>query len=220
MALCALGTDLYAGGWFTSAGGNEIANLARWDGNQWWPVGGGVNGPVTALTVIDGELYAGGDFTMAGEIVANRIAKWDGNQWSAFGTGVSDEVFAIAQWGNDLWVGGFFEEAGGQPSAFLGRWGVPVGMEEHPDTGPRILAYPNPFTQSTMISYHLTVNSQVIVKIFDFTGKEVRTLLNEKMAPGEYQVVFDTSGLPAGLYFCRMNAGDAFETIKLLHVIP
>lgn len=59
--------DLYAGGYFTTAGGVVANNIARWDGISWSALGSGINDNVYTLTVDGaGNLYAGGYFTTAG----------------------------------------------------------------------------------------------------------------------------------------------------------
>jgi len=86
------GQALYAGGNFTLAGDTPIANLARWDGASWSPVGEGPDGPVYALAVYDDgsgpALFAGGEFDAVGALPANNIARWDGSGWSALAAGV------------------------------------------------------------------------------------------------------------------------------------
>ncbi len=74
------GAALYAGGWFTMAGGVAANRIAKWNGTQWSPLGSGMNNEVDALTVFnDGTgaaLYAGGSFTFAGGRPSSRIAAW------------------------------------------------------------------------------------------------------------------------------------------------
>lgn len=85
------GPALYAGGMFTGAGGVESVGIARWDGESWSDVGGGMNRAVRALTVFDDgtgpALYAGGNFWFAGAVRAVRVARWDGRSWSSLGEG-------------------------------------------------------------------------------------------------------------------------------------
>ncbi len=76
--------------------------------------------------------------------------------------------------------------------------------------------YPNPFNPSTTIRYKLPMNSFVSIKIFDITGKLIRTLINENRHAGNYEAVFNAAGLPSGIYFCMMNAGDFSQTRKLV----
>src|SRR5262245_45058627 len=80
------GSDLYAGGYFTNAGGVAANHIAKWDGTSWSALGLGMNGRVTALAVSGSDLYAGGLFTTAGGVAANNIAKWNGSSWSALGS--------------------------------------------------------------------------------------------------------------------------------------
>ncbi len=86
-ALAVSGSDLYAGGYFTNAGGIAASNIAKWDGSAWSNLASGVAGPshggtVYALAVSGSDLYAGGYFTSAGGVPATNIAKWDGSSWS------------------------------------------------------------------------------------------------------------------------------------------
>jgi hypothetical protein len=108
-ALAVSGTNLYAGGGFTSAGWLSANAIAKWDGSAWSALGSGINGganpSVNALAVSGTNLYAGGDFTTAGGVLANYIAKWDGSAWSALGSGMNGIVYALAVRGTDLYAG-------------------------------------------------------------------------------------------------------------------
>src|SRR5262245_64291828 len=91
-ALAVSGGDLYAGGSFTTAGGNPANRIAKWKGSSWSALGsgmGGVDAPeVHALAVLGGDVYAGGWFMTAGGVPANYIAKWNGSIWTALGSGL------------------------------------------------------------------------------------------------------------------------------------
>ncbi len=126
-ALAVLGTDLYAGGNFTTAGATVLTNIAKWDGSSWTPVGSGAGmGPtfpsVIALAVSGTNLYAGGVFTMADGSPANYIAKWDGSSWKALGSGLNSTVYSLAVSGSDLYVGGNFTTAGGSAANYIAKW--------------------------------------------------------------------------------------------------
>jgi len=60
------GSSLYAGGYFTSAGGIPANHIARWDGTNWSALGSGVNDTVYGLALSGNNLYTGGSFTNAG----------------------------------------------------------------------------------------------------------------------------------------------------------
>ncbi len=64
--------------------------------------------------------------------------------------------------------------------------------------------YPNPFNPSTVISYQLTVNSFVTLKIYDVLGREVATLVNGNQYAGIHTVSFNAGNLPSGVYFCKI----------------
>jgi endoglucanase len=78
--------------------------------------------------------------------------------------------------------------------------------------------YPNPFNPSTKIKYNLKNKSHVELKIFDILGKEVCTLVDKEQVMGEYEINFDASGIPAGVYFIKLNAG-SFRDIKKMMLI-
>ena len=112
-ALAVSGSDLYAGGAFTMAGGSAANYIAKWDGNSWSALGTGLSGApanwtprVLALAASGVDLYVGGAFTNAGGVAANNIAKWNGASWSALGSGVDGSVTALAVSGSDLYANG------------------------------------------------------------------------------------------------------------------
>ncbi|GBD87900.1 xyloglucanase Xgh74A precursor [bacterium BMS3Abin03] len=87
--------------------------------------------------------------------------------------------------------------------------------------------YPNPFNPTTTIKFTIPLSHPlekgvapqsgnggfVTLKVYDVLGKEVTTLVNEKLSSGEYEVQFNASGLTSGIYFYRLTAGN-FVAIK------
>jgi trimeric autotransporter adhesin len=113
-ALARLGGDLYAAGSFVTAGPGTAANIARWDGMSWQPLGSGLNGTAYALTVLGGRLYAGGRFSNAGMAGANAVAAWDPatETWSPIGNApqYDQAVYALAAiYDRYLVIGGEFD---------------------------------------------------------------------------------------------------------------
>jgi hypothetical protein len=65
--------------------------------------------------------------------------------------------------------------------------------------------YPNPFNPTTKIEFSVPTSSQVSLKVYDLLGREVSTLVNEYKIAGNYEVVFNASNLPSGMYIYRLQ---------------
>jgi hypothetical protein len=108
---------LYLGGDFDFAGGslNQANNIAAWNIYGYATMGGGTNGTVYAIQVVDSSVYIGGSFTSP----ANYVAYWQGG-WNAVGNGLNSAVRALT-WQSGLYlyllVGGTFTDAGGNSNA-------------------------------------------------------------------------------------------------------
>lgn len=76
--------------------------------------------------------------------------------------------------------------------------------------------YPNPFNPSTSINYFVPKESFVSIKVFDFLGREVTTLVSESKSTGSYDINFDASKLPSGTYFYVMTANNYSNTKKMV----
>jgi hypothetical protein len=91
--------------------------------------------------------------------------------------------------------------------------------KENPQNAPSQLTlkqnFPNPFNPVTQIDFFLSANGKVKLRIFDLLGREVVCLLNREIEAGEHSVVWDASGYPSGVYFCRLEDGMSIQTKKL-----
>jgi probable HAF family extracellular repeat protein len=76
--------------------------------------------------------------------------------------------------------------------------------------------YPNPFSQSTIISYQLPISGRVTLKVYGLFGKEIKTLVHEEKPAGTYDVNFDASGITPGIYVYKLQAGSVNETKKMI----
>ena len=63
--------------------------------------------------------------------------------------------------------------------------------------------YPNPFNPATTISYAIPQRTNVNIKVYNITGKEITTLVNEVKDPGTYNVNFNAENLSSGIYFYK-----------------
>lgn len=76
--------------------------------------------------------------------------------------------------------------------------------------------YPNPFNPYTVIRYSLSENQFADLKVYNNLGKEIVTLVNENQNAGSYEVDFNGEGLPSGIYFYRLEAGEFAETKRMI----
>jgi Tol biopolymer transport system component len=83
--------------------------------------------------------------------------------------------------------------------------------------------HPNPFNEQTVIEYALPVQANMTLKIYDMLGREVRTLVDETRAAGQYSAIWDGKdnfgrSVGTGTYFCRGEAENSAAMTKMLLV--
>jgi uncharacterized membrane protein len=78
--------------------------------------------------------------------------------------------------------------------------------------------YPNPFNPTTTVSYALPGPAEVMLTVYDVLGRQARVLALGPKPAGVHEVVFDATGLPSGIYFYRLQAGDYVETRRMVLV--
>jgi hypothetical protein len=86
-------------------------------------------------------------------------------------------------------------------------------------TGPAVElkgAAPNPFNPTTTISYALRDPARVRLSIFSVRGELIATLVNSEVSAGDHSVTWEAGGVPSGVYFYRLEAGNFTETRKLV----
>jgi hypothetical protein len=76
--------------------------------------------------------------------------------------------------------------------------------------------YPNPFNPSTTIRFSVTAPSFTTLKIYNSLGEEVEVLLNKELTTGAYEVEWNASGLPSGVYFYTLMTDGILETKKMI----
>jgi len=84
--------------------------------------------------------------------------------------------------------------------------------------------FPNPFSTSTTISYSLLTSNYISLKIYNMSGQEIETLVEDFQSLGEHQIIWEPSGLKSGIYFYRLEVGAPFgskrkhtETKRLIY---
>jgi len=117
-------------------------------------------------------------------------------------------LFSENDWnGSGLWV---------HDKKFNGVVSVEDDNHSHPENYSLEQNYPNPFNPSTKIKYQIADAGFVKLQVFNILGNEVATLINREMQPGSYEVNFDASNLPSGIYFYTLNSAKFTQTKKMI----
>jgi len=108
----------------------------------------------------------------------------------------------------------------------IGRSGVEDDITNLPEKVSLSQNYPNPFNPTTSIQFKVwSLDSeepaQATLIIYDILGRKIRTLVDEKKLPGNYQVIWDGKDdkgklVNSGIYFYQFKAGDRFESKKMV----
>ncbi len=81
-----------------------------------------------------------------------------------------------------------------------------------------VSVYPNPAKETSTLAYRLAQARQVTVELVDLSGKTVKTLVNEKQAPGAYSQAIDLRGVAGGIYFVKVSGNGLKAAQKMLMV--
>jgi hypothetical protein len=78
--------------------------------------------------------------------------------------------------------------------------------------------YPNPFNPTTSIKYDIANNAFVKLVVYDVTGKEVETLVNDNLQAGRYEASFNGGSYSSGIYFAKIEAGSYKHIVKMVMI--
>jgi len=97
---------------------------------------------------------------------------------------------------------------------------IQVGNKNNQTTIPAVFSldqnYPNPFNPVTSIKYSIPKQTLVKLIVYDVIGREVTTLVNNELKPGNYETTFDATNLASGVYFYRIEAGNFTDVKKMV----
>ncbi|CAN5236579.1 hypothetical protein BH09BAC5_BH09BAC5_03320 [soil metagenome] len=94
-----------------------------------------------------------------------------------------------------------------------------TGISDPSVTSLNLQAIPNPFSSDVSISLTLAQSENVVMNIYDITGKQVASLENGMMNAGNNTINWKPTGLSAGVYFLQVKAGDVVLTKKLVYTM-
>ena len=106
---------------------------------------------------------------------------------------------------------------GGITRFFTGRGGaVTYTSSEIPGRYSLSQNYPNPFNPTTHFEFRIADFGLVRLTVFDAIGREIEALVNQQLQPGTYEVSWDASAYPSGVYYYRLEAGSFTHTNKMV----
>jgi len=76
--------------------------------------------------------------------------------------------------------------------------------------------YPNPFSANTKIQFNVIEKCDVSLDIYSFQGERVSNIINKQYMPGNYNITFNGSKLPSGIYYCKFQAGEYADVKKMI----
>lgn len=106
--------------------------------------------------------------------------------------------------------------SGGNYVPLCGLVGIGNNNFNHPESFELAQNYPNPFNPSTKINFAIPKNGFVSLRVFDITGKEIATLVNENLQAGFYEYDFNAATLPSGVYFYRLESNEFREVRRMI----
>ena len=141
-----------------------------------------------------------GTYTYRGYVGDYPAARWDSSSFTFEKTGVRGWGLGVRDWEN---TGEDFTPMSGSGAT--------------PTMKPLITSVsPNPFNAVTVASFELRVPSYVNLQVYDIAGRLVETLVDGWREAGHYNVPFDGSHLPSGIYLYRIEAGQYSASGKML----
>jgi hypothetical protein len=181
------------------------------------------NGTTWAQTALDNRtvwaLTNNGTNVFAGTYQYGVYSSTDnGSSWfqKNQGYGSSPSIFALLVANNYVFSG----------TAGLSIWRRPlseiIGIQnistETPSSYSLSQNYPNPFNPMCNVQFSMYKAGNVKLVVYDVQGREVQTLVNEKLSAGTYEVKFDGSMLNSGVYFYKLSTDGFTETKKMLMI--
>ena len=139
-----------------------------------------------------------------------------GSVWSLSSSPVSEKFYCVNFINNETgWIGG-------SNGLVLSTGLLNIGINHIGNSVPKQYLlhqnYPNPFNPVTNIKFDIPQRSNVKISVYDILGKEISVLVNEELNTGTFEVNWDASNFPSGVYFYKIETEDYSESKKMVLV--
>jgi photosystem II stability/assembly factor-like uncharacterized protein len=203
LSLAAIGTNLFAGTF--SGVFRSVDNGETWVNTQ--SLAGII---INTLAVSGNNIFAGSG---GGSI---QLSADNGTTWEAVGIGLPNTAVNVLCAGSTTMYAGTLSgvvyrrelaEMIPPPESLPDRYQSSSSLNQN---------YPNPFKSSTIISWTSSEGNWQTLKVYDFLGNDVATLVDEYKPAGNYKINFDALNLPGGVYFYMLQSGQSVSTNKMI----
>jgi trimeric autotransporter adhesin len=227
--------ELYIGGYFFMADGAPGNCITKFDGTNWYNLGGGISYDLTNPTCcnpyivdfnfLNDDLYVVGLFNYAGGIPAQNIAKWDGTDWCGFGSVFDNNINTIGVWNDSIYIAGGFKFIDGDTVNYIAKWTggtlsacghLNVGINESINANESFTIYPNPTSNQITIEFELTETNNTSIEIKNVLGQTVKTITNKAFVKGSNKIEIDVSEFTNGIYFIQLQNGNGVVNGKFV----
>ncbi len=197
--ICANGSNIYAG---TLYGVYRTTN----NGNNWSLVG--LDDKSVYSIVVNGSSIIAGTDAFGVYLSTNN-----GVNWTQKNEGIitSDIIYTLMTANNYIFAGLWGTSIWRRPVSEL-ITSVKNLSTELPSEYKLYQNYPNPFNSMTNVKWQMLNAGNVKIVLYDITGREIATLVNEKQELGLYEITFDAGNLPSGVYIYRMQIENSDRT--------
>ncbi len=137
----------------------------------------------------------------------------DGATWTSASDGLpKDQILALAVVGSNLIACTYGSAIYRRPLSDFGIAAVtPVNPLQN-----SLKSYPNPLSESTIITFTLPEASEVTLTITDAAGRETPLLHSTWMDAGQHEITWDATKIPSGVYLCRLSSGGENVTERVV----
>lgn len=221
--------DLYVGGGMSMAAGDVGQNIIRWDGNQWHPLGSGLQsalnnfgttGTVRDMVVHNDELFVCGGFRYAGGIPVTCVARWNGSEWCslsddfqgsyAYCMGFFQDTLYVNASGDQNWQQEFGYVAKFIAPEYENVCGLWTDVEEQPAPEPALRAW----LQDGMVALDGLPLGMHQIRIVDATGRLVQQEQLLGMGGKDY---IRLTALSTGIYLISVPQLGMITRLHILH---
>lgn len=179
------------------------------NGQTWQKMVNGLSNPYVYAVVTDNDnnVYAN---TWNGGVFASSNS---GNTWYSLGMGGNKVSSLITTPSSSIIAGTsdgrLYTRHSGLTSAKEERDDLPTSFNLSQN-------YPNPFNPSTTIEFSIARSENIILKVYNILGQEVKTLINGELKQGNYKVTFDGTNIASGVYIYRLSSNTVNITKKMI----